>query len=124
MGKVKIDKADKLFSLWIRTRDNWTCQRCFKKYTPPTSALHCSHFKGRSKEATRFEPLNADALCYGCHQYFTSQPDEHYNWQIHKKGKEVIDKLTLMSSQYKKKDRKLESLYWKDRLAKDFNIKG
>ena len=113
---VKIDIADKYFSLYIRTRDKWTCQRCQKPYTPPTNALHCSHFQGRGKEATRFEPLNADALCYGCHQYFTSHPLEHYEWQVERKGQKVVDQLKLQSNSYKKKDRKLEALIWKEAL--------
>lgn len=68
---------------------------------------------GRGKEATRFEPLNADALCYGCHQYFTAHPAEHYQWQVSKKGQDVVDKLVLASNQYKKKDRKPEAIYWR-----------
>lgn len=115
---IKIDPADRLFSQYIRTRDNWTCQRCLKKYEPPTNALHCSHFMGRGKEATRFEPLNADALCYGCHQYFTSQPAEHHSWQVMKKGQDMVDKLRLQAHSYKKKDRKLEKLYWTEELKK------
>ena|SRR3990167_9235510 len=118
MGKIKIDLADRLFSQWIRTRDDWTCQRCLKRYTPPTSALHCSHFYGRGKESTRFEPLNADALCYGCHSYFTSHPAEHYAWQVERKGQDTVDRLLLISNTYKKKDRKLEAMLWKQELAK------
>lgn len=114
---VKIDKADKLFSLFIRNRDKWQCQRCGGQYKPPTGALHCSHFQGRGKEPTRFEPLNADALCYGCHQYFTSHPAEHYEWQVKRKGQATVDKLVLMSNGYKKKDRKLEAMYWAQQLG-------
>lgn len=113
---IKIDKADKVFSLYIRTRDNWTCQRCKKQYTPPTSALHCSHFMGRGKEATRFDEENADALCYGCHQYFTSQPIEHYDWQVQRKGEKKIQALRLRSNLYHKKDRAMAHLYWSERL--------
>lgn len=115
---MKIDEADKNFSLWIRTRDDWTCQRCHHQYTPPTRALHCSHFMGRAKESTRFEPLNADSLCDGCHRYFTSHPLTHYDWQVARKGQDVVDKLRLASNTYKKKDRKLEAMYWKQELAK------
>lgn len=122
MPKVKIDQADKLFSLWIRTRDGWTCQRCSNKLSPPSNGLHCSHFMGRSKENTRFEPLNCDALCYGCHRYFTSHPAEHYDWQIAKKGQTTIDKLRLAGNTYKKKDRKLEAIYWKAKLKEDFGV--
>jgi hypothetical protein len=113
---VKIDKADKIFSLYIRTRDNWTCKRCHKRYNPPTNALHNSHFKGRGKEGTRFEPLNCDALCYGCHRYFTAQPDEHYKWQVEQKGQDVVDQLTLQANTYKKKDRQAEYIKWKQML--------
>ena len=113
MGKIKIDPADRAFSNYIRTRHNWTCQRCGKQYTPPTSALHYSHFQGRGKEATRFEPDNCDALCYGCHRYFTAQPGEHYQWQVKRKGQATVDRLILQSNTYKKKARKDEALIWK-----------
>jgi hypothetical protein len=113
---IKRDKADALFSKWIRVRDNWTCQRCLKNYEGHTQGLHCSHFQGRAKESTRFEPLNADALCYGCHQYFTSHPAEHYEWQIKRKGQDVINQLVLLSNTYKKKDRLAEALYWTQEL--------
>lgn len=113
---IKIDAADKAFSQYIRTRDNWTCQRCRTPYTPPTMALHCSHFMGRGKEATRFDPENADALCYGCHQYFTSHPAEHYQWQIKRKGEATVNALVVRSNQYKKKDRKLEAMIWRQAL--------
>lgn len=114
--KIKIDKADKAFSEYIRTRDNWTCQRCGTQYTPPTSGLHCSHFMGRGKENTRFNELNADALCYGCHMYFTAHPAEHYLWQVERKGQKAVDELVLWSNMYKKKDRVMDYLYWKQRL--------
>lgn len=122
MPKVKIDKADRLFSLWVRNRDGWKCQRCLRAYTPPTQALHCSHFFGRRKESTRYEPLNATALCYGCHQYFTSHPQEHYSWQLDRLGQNAVDKLRLASNTYMKKDRVLQVMYWKQQLKQDFNI--
>lgn len=118
MGKVKIDVADKAFSQYIRTRDKWTCQRCNTVYHPPTMALHCSHFQGRGKEATRFDPLNADALCYGCHQYFTSQPGEHMAWQVQRKGQDTVDAIILKSNGYKKKDRKTEAAHWRAEILK------
>lgn len=118
MGAVKITAADSAFSWYIRTRDHWTCQRCGGVYTPPTKALHCSHFKGRGKEVLRFNELNADALCYGCHQYFTSQPDEHYHWQVRRKGQKVVDQLILLANTgYQKKSQRKEiAKYWRERL--------
>lgn len=122
MRGVRLDPADIAFSKWIRTRDQWTCQRCGRQYRPPTSSLQCSHFQGRGKEATRFDPLNCDALCAGCHQYFTAYPAEHYAWQVQRKGQETVDKIILASHQYHKKDRKAELLYWKKRLNEDFGL--
>ena len=71
---------------------------------------------GRGKENTRFDPENADALCYGCHRYLTAQPAEHYAWQVKRKGQKVVDALVLRSHQYKKKDRKMEKLIWEQAL--------
>lgn len=124
MAKIKIDKADTLFSLYVRTRDKWTCQRCGHGYNPPTAALHCSHFVGRGKENTRFEPLNADSLCYGCHSFFTAHPLEHIEWQVNRKGQKLVDKLRLAGNTYKKKDRELERIYWRNKLLEDYNIKA
>lgn len=117
-GKHKSDTADKYFSLYIRTRDKWTCQRCGRVYTPPTSQLHCSHFVGRGKESTRFEPLNADAICFHDHQFFTSHPAIHVAWQVEKKGQDMVDRIVLLSGQYKKKDRVSEAMYWRQELTK------
>lgn len=122
MGKIKIRPSDKAFSDYIRTRDNWTCQRCGTQYQPPTSALHCSHFMGRGKENTRFDPENADALCYGCHMYFTAHPAEHYMWQVKKKGQQTVDLIQYRSNQYKKRQDKLEVLIWKQALKDLTNL--
>lgn len=77
MKQFKIDLADQAFSLYVRTRDEWTCQRC-GRYFPPDDdggrrgrmALHCSHFFRRGIHATRFEPDNCVAFCYPCHQFY------------------------------------------------------
>lgn len=116
MRGIKLDQADRVFSEYIRTRDNWQCQRCLKKYQPPTNSLQCSHFQGRGKEGTRFSPENCDALCMGCHQYFTAYPAEHYMWQVKRKGQKTVDRLILQSNTYYKKDRKMELIKAKELL--------
>jgi hypothetical protein len=47
---------------------------------PPTTSLQCSHFQGRAKLATRFDPDNAFAHCAGCHRYFGANPYEFVAW--------------------------------------------
>ena len=78
MGAIKIKAADKWFSLCIRERANWTCERCGTKCPDDRRmGLHCSHYHGRGKWATRFDPDNCRALCYGCHSYCGANPDIH-----------------------------------------------
>lgn len=119
MSKIKIRPSDTAFSQWIRLRDR-QCKRCaspvkFNEKGMPVSH-ECSHFKGRGKEGTRFEPLNCDTLCYGCHAYFTAQPDEHVKWQIEQKGQKVVDQLILQSSTYKKRNDKEEVTKWREAI--------
>jgi 5-methylcytosine-specific restriction endonuclease McrA len=116
---MKIDKADKVFSLYIRTRDNWTCVRCGRAYEPPTTALQCSHFFGRRMESVRFDENNCDALCYGCHRFWEKEDREAYrDFKIKQLGQAGFDMLRLRAMTIQKKDRDLAHLYWKERLAK------
>ncbi len=87
MRKIRITKLDSLFSKKIRERDNWTCVRCKAYHAPPTSALHCSHYWGRAAKSVRYDPLNADALCYGCHSKWESNKQGDYrDFKIHQLG--------------------------------------
>ena len=99
---IKRTMADKLFSEIIRTRDNWTCQRCNKSIDQFSSrarqGLHCSHFIGRSRYTTRFDERNCVALCYGCHRFFTSNPLEHHEWQVKRLGTDMIVDLHAQSN--------------------------
>lgn len=117
--KIKIDPADRAFSQWIRLRDR-ECRRCHSPVELNDKGLpvshQASHFQGRGKENTRFDPNNVDTLCGGCHRYFTSHPGEHYVWQVSVKGQNVVDSIVLASNLYKKKERKLEAIYWNKEL--------
>ncbi len=77
MSAIKITAADRHFSNCVRKRANWTCERCGKAYGGPSQAIHCAHFHGRGKYATRHDPRNACCLDYGCHMYLTAHPYEH-----------------------------------------------
>lgn len=91
-GGIKRTKADAAFSDCIRERADWHCERCGGgRYEPPTSALHCAHFFGRGKWGTRLDPDDADALCYGCHQYFGAHPLEFAEWKLARIGQERMD---------------------------------
>lgn len=117
-GKVKIDEADRLFSLYIRIRDKWSCVRCGKTYEKGNAALQNSHFYGRRMESVRFDPENCDALCYGCHRYWEKEDREAYReFKVKQLGQKGYDLLMLRAHQYKKKDRKMERIIWRAALA-------
>lgn len=117
--KIKIDKADKVFSQYIRLRDK-KCLRCASPVELNSKGLpvshQASHFQGRGKENTRFSEENVCTLCMGCHMYFTAHPAEHYLWQVDRLGEKTVKELILWSNQYTKKDRQSQYLYWKQQL--------
>jgi len=114
MPKLKIFPSDSIWSKYIRTRDNWTCQRCNKKYAPPTSALHCSHFWSRGNWSVRFDFFNCQALCYGCHSYLGGNPQEHREFILNKLGQKEFDALQ------KRRNTPLKSGQKKYLLSKEF----
>ena len=111
---MKRSKWDKVFSNAVRVRDKWTCQRC-KKYYPEgrRQGLHCSHFYGRAKYSSRFDFDNAEALCYGCHQYLGSHPEEHRKHKIMKIGASKFNRLTLRSNNRASKKDLLSNWHYK-----------
>ena len=70
-------KADAKFSLFIRERANWKCQRCYKDFSNNKGQLHCSHFWSRRHSSTRYDAENCVAACYSCHKW---------HWEIEKQG--------------------------------------
>lgn len=120
--RVKIDRADKAFSEFIRRRDT-KCVRCHKLGSGKwrITGLQCSHFYGRSKESVRFDEVNADCLCFGCHQYWGSTDREAYReFKLKQLGKKGFELLMLRANTYQKRDRKLAYIYWAERLKREF----
>ncbi len=72
MRRISVKKADIQFSKMIRDRDGGVCVRCGSR--PHPQGLHCAHIFTRAIKKTRWDPENAVALCYGCHQYLDSHP--------------------------------------------------
>ena len=112
---IKRTKWDAVFSDYIRYRDNWTCQRCRRGYPEKSQGLHCSHFYGRRSWATRIEPCNAMALCFGCHQHVSSFPVDHVDLWESKFTKEETERIHYLHNRnhvlIKKKDIATEENY-------------
>ncbi len=64
------NKADAMFSLYIRKRDG-RCMHpnCTRKNDRDTKAMQNSHFYGRGEWVTRFDPENCDTAHRGCHYF-------------------------------------------------------
>lgn len=103
MSGIKRTPEDDDFSVLIRGRDEWTCQRCGRVYVPPTRALHCAHYFTRRTQATRLYPDNALALCYGCHQFVDSHKAEKDALWLSKLGPERYEALEALG--HGKRDR-------------------
>ena len=120
MIKIRIDPLDKLFSLYIRTRAGWKCEKCGTQYAPPTAGLQCSHYVGRANQQTRYDDKNCSALCFHCHQYFTANPYEHTEWMRKKLGEKEFEALNRRANwRSGKVDKKLIKIW----LMKELKLK-
>jgi hypothetical protein len=61
--KAREKDCDKLFSEFIRTRDDWECRACGSPNFP-----QCAHILSRAYRMLRFEPDNAVCLCREHHR--------------------------------------------------------
>lgn len=120
--KIRINKADRVFSQYIRLRDG-KCLRCssrveFNDKRLPVSH-QASHYFGRNRESTRFDPDNVDTLCYGCHQFWGSDNREAYRvFKVKQLGENGFKVLTVKAEIYKKKDTEMDYIIAKE-LVKD-----
>lgn len=125
--KIRLDRADTMFSKYIRLRDG-KCMRCGRvgskdKGGLPILGLQCSHYFGRGRESTRFDPTNCDALCFGCHQIWGSEDREGYRvFKVNQLGEKGFNNLILQANLVAKKDRKMSYIIAKalfDDLSKE-----
>jgi len=83
-------KADLEFSHWVRDRDGGKCYFCGKQ------GRQNSHFWGRGNSATRYDPLNCDYACGGCHMRVEGNKQGLYREmklkQLGKKGYDELEK--------------------------------
>lgn len=125
--RIKIDQADKVFSQYIRLRDR-QCMRCGSKVQLNEKGLpithQASHYFGRGKESTRFEPTNLDTLCFPCHHYWGGEGREEYKaFKVKQLGVAGFKKLYDMSETFVKKDRALSLIYARTLLKELTNQK-
>lgn len=83
-------KADRLFSLAIRERDDHACRACGSTYR-----AQCAHIVSRRYGATRWSMDNAVCLCAKCHMKYTHDPLGWEDWVDERFGPERLKGLKL-----------------------------
>ena len=124
-SNIKRDKADILFSNYIRQKAGWKCVKCGKLCKIDGSwvaKLEASHYWSRSHEGTRFDEDNVWSLCGSCHKRMGGRRKEENGeydlWLKEKLGQERYNQLMVRANTYKKKDRVM-SLLIAQELVKD-----
>lgn len=128
-GKIKLDPNDVLFSKMIRERDK-KCVFCGKSWEQ--WKLECSHFWGRGHKATRFDPRNAEALCFYCHSQNEGNKQGFYReYKLRQLGEEgyiLLEQKHNTTKHYGKYEKKLLNEILKeqykrgDHLKKDWKV--
>jgi hypothetical protein len=91
--KIKTDALDRLFSQYIRTRDNFTC-----RYSGQTDGLmDCAHVYSRRHRHTRWHPDNAVCLSKRWHMWFTDHPHEWADWTRQHLGHDTVERMAVLS---------------------------
>lgn len=107
--------ADKDFSLYIRQRDG-KCLRCGK-----LTNLTCSHFWGRTKSSTRFDPENCITLCWlPCHyQWEHEKQGEYRDFMIQWLGQEKYDALEKRARSFMQRSEAIKK--WQELKVQNFS---
>ena len=92
-------KAWKVFSLWIRERDDWRCFTCGRGGIG--SFMNAGHYISRRHNATLFDERNVHAQCMNCNLWGYGNMGV-YTLKLQKKyGSGIIKELTKKSRQIK-----------------------
>lgn len=88
---VQIERMDEKFAIYIKLRDGLQCRRCGAQFQltdnfkiPP--GCQNSHYIGRTKKNTRWDPANCFTHCTGCHFYLGNNPELFRRWVLEKGG--------------------------------------
>ena len=91
---LKVEKkADKEWSLAVRTRDKFTCQRCGYHH-PRGKSLNGAHIISRDNSKLRWNVNNGICLCISCHRWWAhTHPVEFTYWVAKKIGWDKLENL-------------------------------
>ena len=95
-----MDRADRIFSNYIRLRADWKCENCGKNFENNKGQLHNSHFWSRVRMSTRFDPDNCMAVCWHCHFFKLEKEKQgiYRDLMIKRLGNEHYNTLRIKSN--------------------------
>lgn len=115
---IKLRPNDTKFSNYIREKAGWKCQKCGKSCKVGgewIAKLEASHYIGRRKETTRFDPDNVYSLCFTCHKrmggYTRNEDGEYDLWVKKLLGPKKYRALVIRANLPGKWDDKLTKMY-------------
>lgn len=127
---MKITKADKWFSYFIRLRDAFESNgvlvnKCFTcgKFKS-AKELQCGHFVKRQHKGTRYSEINCECQCGGCNKFLQGNDVEFAKNLELKHGKGTVEKLKAQSRQPTKVNEALLADYYKDLVTNLIKEKG
>lgn len=102
-----MDKADRAFSLFIRTRDSQEFQgkafRCIScGQIKPIEEGDCGHYNNRQHMSTRFSELNCSCQCRKCNRFDEGNIQGYRKGLIKKIGLDKVELLEAMKYQTNK----------------------
>lgn len=89
-SQVKAE-LDKIFSLYIRLRDNFICCTCGKT---GEQGMQCGHYIPRGNMNTRWDEENCHAQCVGCNVFNHGRMDEYALFMVKKYGKGILEEMS------------------------------
>jgi hypothetical protein len=75
---------DTLCKVVVKTRDGFTCQKCFEYLRHSPHNCQWCHIKSRNRNNLRWDLYNAETLCGTCHQFVHANPDVGWRWLLDK----------------------------------------
>ncbi len=84
-------KADKIFSEYIRRRDNGLCVCCGKVAT--WQEMQCGHYYSRGKFGTRYNEINCNSCCCRCNVFLSGNYPAYSEFMYNKYTKKQMTKL-------------------------------
>jgi hypothetical protein len=90
-----VAKLDKVFSEYIRERDNYRCVTCGVQGRERDGLMQCGHLFTRASYSTRWTEENAFAQCRGCNLRHEHDAAPFTMFYLHTYGQGAYEKLYL-----------------------------